>query len=161
MMEFWLFKKSLPAFPWQAHRERMGQEGHRLKETKYRWLSRGKDLPDTHRPAIAALAAANLKVAKVWAMKENLNDIWKRLRSGLARRFATGVIHGKPERAKHDHCMARNFLKGVLGDAINLLMAAAAFHFRKWMRMVAQIFALILSSLWGKSKGGISHQAIA
>lgn len=35
---------------------------------------------------------------------------------------------------KSDHRLKRNFLKGFSGDQINLLMAAAAFNFRKWMR---------------------------
>lgn len=35
---------------------------------------------------------------------------------------------------KSDFRMARNFLKGSVGDAINALMAAAAFNFKKWMR---------------------------
>ena len=43
--------------------------------------------------------------------------------------------------------MERNFLKGVLGDTINLCMAAAAFNFRTWLRRPAQLFALI----WGSS----------
>ena len=38
--------------------------------------------------------------------------------------------------AKHDHRMARNFLKGFAGDQINSLMAAAAFNFRRWLRKV-------------------------
>ena len=37
---------------------------------------------------------------------------------------------------KSDHRLKRNFLKGFAGDQINLLMAAAAFNFRKWMRAV-------------------------
>jgi IS5 family transposase len=37
---------------------------------------------------------------------------------------------------KSDHRLKRNFLKGFTGDQINLLMAAAAFNFRKWMREV-------------------------
>jgi IS5 family transposase len=37
---------------------------------------------------------------------------------------------------KSDHRLNRNFLKGFEGDQINLLMAAAAFNFRKWMRQV-------------------------
>ena len=37
---------------------------------------------------------------------------------------------------KSDHRLKRNFLKGFVGDQINLLMAAAAFNFRKWMREV-------------------------
>ena len=35
---------------------------------------------------------------------------------------------------KSDHRLNRNFLKGFEGDQINLLMAAAAFNFKKWMR---------------------------
>ncbi len=53
---------------------------------------------------------------------------------------------------KHDHRMARNFLKGVLGDAINLFMAAAAFNFRTWMRRLAQLFALSLVILLAGTK---------
>ena len=37
---------------------------------------------------------------------------------------------------KSDHRLNRNFLKGFDGDQINLLMAAAAFNFKKWMRAV-------------------------
>ena len=37
---------------------------------------------------------------------------------------------------KSGHRLNRNFLKGFEGDQINLLMAAAAFNFRKWMRAV-------------------------
>jgi len=37
---------------------------------------------------------------------------------------------------KSDHRLKRNFLKGFQGDQINLLMAAAAFNFKKWMREV-------------------------
>ena len=35
---------------------------------------------------------------------------------------------------KADHHLGRNFLSGFLGDEINVLMAAAAFNFRKWLR---------------------------
>jgi IS5 family transposase len=44
---------------------------------------------------------------------------------------------------KHDHRMSRNFLKGVIGDAINLFMACAAFNFRKWMRAVMHFLSLL------------------
>lgn len=37
---------------------------------------------------------------------------------------------------KSDHRLQRNFLKGVVGDASNLLMAACGFNFRKWIRKV-------------------------
>ena len=38
---------------------------------------------------------------------------------------------------KHDFRMVRNYLKGTVGDTINLLLAASAFNFKKWMRVTA------------------------
>lgn len=35
---------------------------------------------------------------------------------------------------KSDFRLGRNFLKGMVGDQINVLMAAAAWNFSKWMR---------------------------
>tara|TARA_B110000914_G_C15373472_1_gene404267 strand:- start:35 stop:379 length:345 start_codon:yes stop_codon:yes gene_type:complete len=35
---------------------------------------------------------------------------------------------------KSDHRLNRSYFKGFEGDQINVLMAAAAFNFRKWMR---------------------------
>jgi len=43
---------------------------------------------------------------------------------------------------KSDFRLARNFLNGVAGDCINLLMAAVAWNFSLWMRL---FFALILT----------------
>ena len=55
---------------------------------------------------------------------------------------------------KHDYRMARNYLKGTLGDAINLFMAAAAYNFRKWMRELwhhLSLFAAWLCfGIWGR-----------
>jgi transposase, IS5 family len=36
---------------------------------------------------------------------------------------------------KSDHRLNRNYLKGFAGDQINVMMAAAAFNFKKWMRL--------------------------
>ena len=44
---------------------------------------------------------------------------------------------------KHDHRMARNYLKGFIGDQINLLMAACAWNLKKWMNLF--IHALFLA----------------
>ena len=35
---------------------------------------------------------------------------------------------------KHDHRMMKNFLKGVKGDIINAIMAAAAFNLKKYLK---------------------------
>ena len=44
---------------------------------------------------------------------------------------------------KHDFRMLRNYLKGITGDKINLLLAAAAFNFKKWMRATARLFFVL------------------
>jgi len=44
---------------------------------------------------------------------------------------------------KTDFRLARNFLKGIAGDEINLLMAVCAWNIEKWMReAILFIFAL-------------------
>ncbi len=69
------------------HRELIGREDHQFKGTKDLWLCREENLHGKHRPALETLKAANLKVAKALAMKESLNDVWKYLSTGWARRF--------------------------------------------------------------------------
>ena len=46
---------------------------------------------------------------------------------------------------KSDHRLNRSYLKGFEGDQINVLMAAAAFNFRKWMRL------FLWASKWANS----------
>ena len=41
---------------------------------------------------------------------------------------------------KSDHRMQRNYLKGFLGDQINLLLAATAFNLKKWMNIYFYAF---------------------
>ena len=43
---------------------------------------------------------------------------------------------------KSDHRMVRNYLKGTIGDSINLMLAAAAYNFKKLMRKLAFIFRI-------------------
>lgn len=47
------------------------------------------------------------------------------------RRSAIEAIIGH---LKYDFRLCRNFLKGTVGDSINLILSAAAFNFRKWMK---------------------------
>ena len=52
---------------------------------------------------------------------------------------------------KSDHRMMRNYLKGTLGDAINTLMAAAAYNMRHWMNKNAlSSFVSWLKTLFGR-----------
>jgi IS5 family transposase len=53
---------------------------------------------------------------------------------------------------KSDYRLMRNFLKGSVGDSINLMLAAAAFNFKKWMRDVHSFFAAIFVVLMTPNK---------
>lgn len=48
---------------------------------------------------------------------------------------------------KSDHRLKRNVLKGFAGAQINLMMAAAAFNFKKWMRQ-AIFWLQFMKALW-------------
>ena len=45
---------------------------------------------------------------------------------------------------KSDFRLARNYLKGVIGDHLNVLLAAAAFNIRKWLRKAALFVSFLL-----------------
>lgn len=48
---------------------------------------------------------------------------------------------------KTDNRLSRNFLKGIIGDQINVMLAAAAFNFRKWLRKAKTFFGLVYYNL--------------
>ena len=48
--------------------------------------------------------------------------------------------------------MERNYLKGFLGDQINLLLAATAFNLKKWMRIY--FYALFCRDLYLLQEAG-------
>ena len=54
----------------------------------------------------------------------------RRLRHDFRRRAAIEPVIGH---AKSDHRLGRNFLKGVAGDAVNGMLAAAAYNFKRMM----------------------------
>jgi len=63
--------------------------------------------------------------------KNTSKEMLRYLRKQFRKRAGIEAIIGH---LKSDHRLDRNFLKGFLGDQINLLMAGAAFNFKKWMR---------------------------
>lgn len=65
----------------------------------------------------------------------------RKARKNFGRRGAIEPIIGH---LKSDFRLARNYLKGTIGDAINLLLAAAAFNCRKWMRDIAERVLIVL-----------------
>ena len=61
-------------------------------------------------------------------------------RKKFRRRAAIEPIIGH---IKSDHRMQRNYLKGFVGDEINLLLAASAFNLKKWMNNFLMILFLV------------------
>lgn len=68
----------------------------------------------------------------------------KKARARFRRRAAIEPIIGH---LKTDNRLSRNFLKGVTGDVTNVMLAAAAFNFRKWMRKLKNFFGLFYKNL--------------
>ena len=68
----------------------------------------------------------------------------RKARRDFDRRSAIEPVIGH---VKNDFRLARNYLKGIIDDSINLLLAAAAFNFRKLMRSVAHGIFFSLCSL--------------
>jgi IS5 family transposase len=65
----------------------------------------------------------------------------EKVRIKFRRRAAIEPVIGH---LKHDHRMARNFLKGSFGDFVNCVLAGAGFNLKKMLRKIA---SLILSML--------------
>jgi IS5 family transposase len=69
----------------------------------------------------------------------------RRWRSLFRRRSAIEPVIGH---LKQDHRLGRNFLKGIIGDTFNLLMACAAFNIKKLMRKISFILSLLEKALF-------------
>jgi len=68
----------------------------------------------------------------------------RKARARFRRRAAIEPVIGH---LKTDTRLSRNFLKGVIGDATNVMLSAAAFNFRKWMRRLKYFFGLFYKNL--------------
>ena len=52
---------------------------------------------------------------------------------------------------KSDFRLGRNFYKGVFGDAVNVLLAAAAYNFKRAMRLLWTLVEKISETLYWKN----------
>ncbi|KGN79196.1 transposase [Porphyromonas gulae] len=48
---------------------------------------------------------------------------------------------------KSDHRLGRNFYKGLVGDAVNILLAAAAYNFKRAMKALLHLLKIISEKL--------------
>jgi len=51
---------------------------------------------------------------------------------------------------KNEHRLERNRLRGIYGDAINAMLAAAAMNFHKLLRAFGLYFLRSLLGIWGQ-----------
>jgi transposase, IS5 family len=100
---------------------------------------------------INGIAIAIPKPAKKKATRHQRDKI----RHKFKRRAAIEPIIGH---LKSHYRLARNYLKGSAGDAVNLLMAACAWNLRKWMMAYLEaIFCAIKIHRLAKNSGAITH----
>jgi IS5 family transposase len=89
----------------------------------------------------------NTEIITPDAGKRMMTDYRRRKhKKAMRRRSSIEPIIGH---LKQDHRVGRNFLKGIRGDEINVLMAAAAFNFKRFIRLRSSaLFDLFYYSIW-------------
>ena len=81
------------------------------------------------------------QIISAQVLRKKLTNYEKhKTRKRLRRRAAIEPVIGH---LKLEFRLARNYLKGVIGDHINVLLAAAAYNLRKWLRMASSFILLI------------------
>jgi transposase, IS5 family len=73
------------------------------------------------------------------------------IKRDLRRRSAVEPVIGH---TKSDHRMDRNYLKGSAGDAINAVLAAAGYNFRRLLAWLRRLLRVWLALLWGMNDAG-------
>lgn len=78
----------------QEHRALLDETGDSpLKRSKYLWLYSAENLPEDRRADFAILRQQHLKVARAWAIKEQLRGLWDYRQLAAARRFFQRWYH--------------------------------------------------------------------
>ena len=94
------------------------------------------------------IGETNILIPKPFNDKRQSKYEQKKLKKAHKQRAAIEPIIGH---IKTDHRMGRNFYKGIIGDNINILLAASAFNFKrmmnKWKSSICQILNVFLSTL--------------
>ena len=130
--------KALPGNPYDGHTlavvlpEMEKQIGATIARVVADRGYRGHNAPEEHRFSVF-----------IAGQKRRVTEAIKR---ELRRRSAVEPVIGH---LKSDHRMGRNFLAHAQGDAINAVLAAAGYNFRRLLAWLAFLCALILAALAG------------
>lgn len=71
----------------EEHRQLMADGDERLKHTKYLWLTNRDNMTDVNQEELDSLRQQNLKVARAWALKEHIRDMWSYQYGACMRKF--------------------------------------------------------------------------
>ncbi len=78
----------------QEHRQLSAVDDHRLKRTKYLWLTHPERLDADARTRIDALRWSSLRTARAFRYKEHASQLWGYVRRGMAERLWRQWLHG-------------------------------------------------------------------
>ena len=81
----------------------------------------------------------------VSGQKRGVTDAIKR---ALRRRSAVEPVIGH---AKSEHRMGRNFLKGAHGDAVNAVLGAAGYNFRRLLARLAILWHVFVTAMLARA----------
>ncbi|MGH2564258.1 MAG: IS5 family transposase [Ginsengibacter sp.] len=92
---------------------------------------------------ISEVRGTKIEIPKLF--KKSINGYQQQqLKKGFKRRAA---IEPKIGHLKQDHRLSRNYYKGIKGDNINVMLAAAAMNFKRMMNIYKKMFLAFLNCL--------------
>ena len=90
------------------------------------------------------IGSTTIQIPKPFNDKKQSKYRQRKLKKAHRRRAAIEPIIGH---LKTDHRLGRNFYKGVFGDNINIMLAAAAFNFKRMMNKWKKSFFIVFQNL--------------
>jgi len=111
-------------------------DGHTLPEALLQLKQLIQHTPDAALCDRGYKGKSKINETRIIRPSVNTGDTTSAYRELMRKRFRKRAgIEPVIGHLKSDHRLCRNYLRGFKGDQINVLMAAAAFNFRKWMRL--------------------------
>ena len=90
------------------------------------------------------IGSTKIQIPKPFNDKKQTKYQQKKLKTAHRKRAAIEPVIGH---LKTDHRLGRNFYKGIFGDNINIMLAAAAFNFKRMMNKWKTSFFVLLQKL--------------
>ena len=102
----------------KEHKSLTSQGDETLKSSRYLWLYSRENVPERHHQDFKELRRQNLKVARAWAYKEGLRNLWNYVSPAWARKFFekwySAAIRSRLEPVKKVARMVKRRLENVL-----------------------------------------------